>query len=123
MTLDQMNGPAHTCIREPQRVVPRRKVADSRSSTPNTAMKSPSSVSPSQALGASIRLGLAVGDHRPRDYYEQNATLREVIDFIASGALGSGDTELFRPIVENLSITIPSYGSPITRPTSMRRTA
>jgi glycogen phosphorylase len=25
-----------------------------------------------------------------------------VIDFIASGALGSGDTELFRPIVENL---------------------
>ncbi len=40
--------------------------------------------------------------YRPRDYYDQNATLREVIDFIASGALGSGDTELFRPIVENL---------------------
>jgi starch phosphorylase len=40
--------------------------------------------------------------YRPRDHYEQNATLREVIDFIASGALGSGDAELFRPIVENL---------------------
>ena len=40
--------------------------------------------------------------YRPRDYYDQNATLREVIDFIANGALGSGDTELFRPIVENL---------------------
>ncbi len=40
--------------------------------------------------------------YRPRDYYEQNATLREVIDFIASGALGRGDVELFRPLVENL---------------------
>jgi glycogen phosphorylase len=40
--------------------------------------------------------------YRPRDFYEQNATLREVIDFIASGALGRGDTDLFRPIVENL---------------------
>jgi glycogen phosphorylase len=40
--------------------------------------------------------------YRPRDYYDQNATLHEVIDFIASGALGRGDGELFRPIVENL---------------------
>ena len=40
--------------------------------------------------------------YRPRDYYEQNATLREVIDFITSGGLGSGDAELFRPIAENL---------------------
>jgi starch phosphorylase len=38
--------------------------------------------------------------YRPRDHYDQNATLREVIDFIDSGALG--DSELFRPIVENL---------------------
>ena len=40
--------------------------------------------------------------YRPRDYYEQNSTLREAIDFIASGALSSGDVEVFRPIVENL---------------------
>ncbi len=40
--------------------------------------------------------------YRPRDYYNQNATVREVIDFIASGALGRGDHDLFRPIVENL---------------------
>ena len=40
--------------------------------------------------------------YRPRDYYEQNEALREVIDFMASGALGRGDAELFRPIVENL---------------------
>ena len=40
--------------------------------------------------------------YRPRDYYEQNATLREAIDFIASGALNRGDVELFRPVIENL---------------------
>jgi starch phosphorylase len=40
--------------------------------------------------------------YRPRDYYDRDATLHEVIDFIASGALGHGDRELFRPIVENL---------------------
>jgi starch phosphorylase len=45
---------------------------------------------------------LKASGYQPRDYYEQNKALREVIDFIASGALGRGDVELFRPIVENL---------------------
>jgi starch phosphorylase len=45
---------------------------------------------------------IKVRGHRPRDYYNENSTLREVIDFIASGALDGGDRELFRPIVENL---------------------
>src|SRR6516165_1759284 len=40
--------------------------------------------------------------YRPRDQYERNPALREVIDFVASGALSGGDRELFRPIVENL---------------------
>ena len=40
--------------------------------------------------------------YRPRDYYQGNETLREVIDFIASDELGRGDAEMFRPIVENL---------------------
>ena len=40
--------------------------------------------------------------YRPREYYEQNAELREVLDFIASGALAGGDAELFRPLVDNL---------------------
>jgi glycogen phosphorylase len=40
--------------------------------------------------------------YRPRDYYEQNSELQQVIDFIASGALGRGDRELFRSSVENL---------------------
>jgi glycogen phosphorylase len=40
--------------------------------------------------------------YRPRDFYEKNTALREIIDFVASGALSRGDRELFRPIVENL---------------------
>ena len=40
--------------------------------------------------------------HRPRDYYERNSMLRDVIDLIASGALGGGDKKLFGPIVDNL---------------------
>jgi len=40
--------------------------------------------------------------YRPRDYYERNAELRAVLDFIASGALAGGDAELFRPLVDNL---------------------
>jgi starch phosphorylase len=40
--------------------------------------------------------------YRPSAEYERNATLREVIDFIASGELGGGDKELFRPLIDNL---------------------
>jgi glycogen phosphorylase len=45
---------------------------------------------------------LKAGGYRPRNVYEQNATLRQVIDFVASCKLGGGDPDLFRPIVENL---------------------
>jgi glycogen phosphorylase len=40
--------------------------------------------------------------HRPRDYYERNPMLRNVLDLIASGALSEGDTELFKPVVDSL---------------------
>jgi glycogen phosphorylase len=40
--------------------------------------------------------------YHPMQHYEQNATLRGVIDFIASGALSGGDPAPFRPLVENL---------------------
>jgi len=40
--------------------------------------------------------------YRPRDEYARNAALREVMDFIGSGALGRGDAGLFRPIVDDL---------------------
>jgi starch phosphorylase len=45
---------------------------------------------------------LKAGGYRPHDYYEQNAQLRDVLDFIASGALADGDANLFRPLVDNL---------------------
>ena len=45
---------------------------------------------------------LKASGYRPRDYYQQNPALREVIDFIGSGALASEEGELFGPIVDNL---------------------
>jgi starch phosphorylase len=40
--------------------------------------------------------------YRPHDIYGQNAALREVLDFIASGALAGGDAALLGPLVDNL---------------------
>jgi len=40
--------------------------------------------------------------YNPRDYYEKNDALREVIDFMRSGALGHSNSDLFRPLIENL---------------------
>ena len=45
---------------------------------------------------------LKAAGYRPRDYYESNAGLREVLDFIGSGALAGGDKALFSPLLENL---------------------
>jgi starch phosphorylase len=47
--------------------------------------------------------------YRPRDYYEQNPMLREVLDLIGSGALSNGDKELFRPILDNLLLHDPFF--------------
>src|SRR5262249_26010692 len=38
----------------------------------------------------------------PREIYETNASLREILDFIGSGALSGGDTGLFRPLLDRL---------------------
>ncbi len=40
--------------------------------------------------------------YRPQDYYHSNHELREVIDLIRRGFFSHGDTELFRPLVDNL---------------------
>jgi starch phosphorylase len=45
---------------------------------------------------------LKAAGYRPRDQYEHNRTLRDVVDLIGSGALAGGDTDLFRPLVDNL---------------------
>jgi glycogen phosphorylase len=45
--------------------------------------------------------------YNPNNHYEQNAGLRGVLDFIASGALDGGDPATFRPLVENLRRSDP----------------
>ena len=53
-------------------------------------------------LTAAEVVQLKARGYRPDDYYRKNTTLREVIDFISSGALGHGDAELFRPLIDDL---------------------
>ncbi len=40
--------------------------------------------------------------YNPREHYEANADLKNVIDSISRGDFSAGDTELFRPIVDSL---------------------
>jgi starch phosphorylase len=40
--------------------------------------------------------------YRPQDVFENDASLREILDFIGSGALAGGDSCLFRPLVDRL---------------------
>jgi starch phosphorylase len=45
--------------------------------------------------------------YRPAGYYEADAELREVIDLIRTGFFSRGDTELFRPLIDNLLLHDP----------------
>ena len=47
-------------------------------------------------------MNLQASGYNPRDYYENNAELKGVIDMISSGHFSHGDRELFRPIVDSL---------------------
>ena len=40
--------------------------------------------------------------YRPRDYYDRNPLLREVLDGLADGRFSKGDRELFRPLLDEL---------------------
>jgi starch phosphorylase len=40
--------------------------------------------------------------YRPQEVYEKNDSLREILDFIGSGALAGGDSSLFRPLLDRL---------------------
>jgi glycogen phosphorylase len=40
--------------------------------------------------------------YRPRDYYEANPYLREALDELSAGVFSSGDTNLFKPLVDSL---------------------
>jgi len=50
---------------------------------------------------------LHAGGYRPRDCVEGDAELRAVLELIASGHFSGGDTELFRPLVDNLTSSDP----------------
>jgi len=45
---------------------------------------------------------LKASGYRPADYYGRNAELRDAIDLISSGFFARGDTEVFRPLVDDL---------------------
>jgi len=45
--------------------------------------------------------------YRPRDIYDENAQVREALEFIESGVLAGGNRELFRPLVDNLRDSDP----------------
>ncbi|MBL4902631.1 MAG: glycogen/starch/alpha-glucan phosphorylase [Desulfocapsa sp.] len=45
---------------------------------------------------------LRASGYNPRDYYNSNDELKQVIDLIASGHFSQGDRELFRPLVDSL---------------------
>ena len=40
--------------------------------------------------------------YRPRDYYERDPLLREVLDGLSNGTFSKGDRELFQPLVDEL---------------------
>ena len=45
---------------------------------------------------------LKLRGYRPEEVPERNASLREVLDFIGSGALAGSDRDLFRPFLDRL---------------------
>src|SRR5262245_21287125 len=45
--------------------------------------------------------------YRPQDYIDGNAELAAVLDLIAGGAFSNGDTEVFRPLIDNLRYDDP----------------
>ena len=50
---------------------------------------------------------LRAGGYRPMDFVERDAELRAVLELISSGHFSGGDTELFRPLVDNLTGSDP----------------
>jgi starch phosphorylase len=47
-------------------------------------------------------VALQAKGYRPRDYYETDPLLREVLDGLGSGAFSKGDTQLFQPLLNEL---------------------
>jgi glycogen phosphorylase len=58
-------------------------------------------------LSAAQVYALKTQGYRPMDYYNGNQGLRDVIDLIRSGFFSRGDTELFRPLIDDLLYSDP----------------
>ncbi|HTV95277.1 MAG TPA: glycogen/starch/alpha-glucan phosphorylase [Steroidobacteraceae bacterium] len=58
-------------------------------------------------LSADQVLALKSSGYRPMDYYAADPRLREVIDLIRSGFFTRGDTELLKPLLDNLMHSDP----------------
>lgn len=46
--------------------------------------------------------GLKAQGYNPKNYYDNNAQLKAVIDLISSGFFSGGNTDLFKPLIDNL---------------------
>jgi len=53
-------------------------------------------------LNADQVTSLKAAGYNPRDYYHGDTELRSVIDLINSGLFSHGDTQLFRPLTDQL---------------------
>jgi starch phosphorylase len=53
-------------------------------------------------LAAQEVYDLRARGYRPKDWYDRNAELRDVVDLIRNGFFSRGDAELFRPLVDSL---------------------
>lgn len=53
-------------------------------------------------MTAEEAVALRAQGYHPRDYYERDAELKEVLDSIASGEFSNGDKALFRPLLDSL---------------------
>jgi starch phosphorylase len=58
-------------------------------------------------LTADEAIALRARGHRPRDYYERDPELKEVLDSLASGEFSNGNKGLFRPLLDSLLIYDP----------------
>jgi glycogen phosphorylase len=52
-------------------------------------------------------VALKANGYRPADYIDSNDELRAVLDLIAGGTFSHGDTEVFKPLVDNLRYDDP----------------
>jgi starch phosphorylase len=59
-------------------------------------------------LNAAEVYALKAAGYRPRDYYDRNSELRDVIELLRSGFFTRGDADMLRPLIDGL-LTVDPY--------------